>query len=80
MLLFGLEEGHIQMNKVAHNNLRVKLGNLINMHQCFGMHVHILLFDDSIEGLSGNIFNIYMKPYLLNGKSLFVCMKNFQYR
>ena len=47
------------------NNLRVKLGDLVNVHQCldikYGKHVHILLFDDSIEGLSGNIFDIYLK-------------------
>ncbi|KAK0473812.1 hypothetical protein EDD18DRAFT_1397034 [Armillaria luteobubalina] len=48
-----VEEGRIQMNKVAHNYyLRVKL-------------VHILPFDDSIEGLSGNIFDVYLKPYFL---------------
>ena len=44
------------MNKVAHNNLWVKLGILVNIHQCldikYGKHVHILPFDDSIEGLS----------------------------
>jgi len=66
MLLFGLEEGHIEM---AHNNLRVKFGDLVNMHQClniqYGKRVHMLLFDDSIEGLSGNIFNVYLMPYFL---------------
>ncbi|KAF8155075.1 P-loop containing nucleoside triphosphate hydrolase protein [Pholiota molesta] len=43
------------MNKVAHNNLRVKLGDLVNVHQCldikYGKRVHILPFDDSIFGL-----------------------------
>ncbi|KAF8171760.1 hypothetical protein K438DRAFT_2057859, partial [Mycena galopus ATCC 62051] len=27
--------------------------------------VHILPFDDSIERLSGNIFDVYLKPYFL---------------
>ena len=27
----------------------------------------ILPFDDSIEGLSGNIFDVYLKPYFLEG-------------
>ncbi|KAJ6510850.1 P-loop containing nucleoside triphosphate hydrolase protein [Mycena sanguinolenta] len=66
----GVEEGRIQMNKVARNNLRVKLGNLVGVHPCpdipFGKRVHILPFDDSIEGLSGNIFNLYLQPYFLN--------------
>ncbi|KAE9393993.1 valosin-containing protein [Gymnopus androsaceus JB14] len=64
-----VDEGKIQMNKVARNNLRVKLGDLVNVHACndikYGKRVHILPFDDSIEGLSGNIFDVYLKPYFL---------------
>jgi hypothetical protein len=67
-----VEEGKIQMNKVARNNLRVKLGDVAIVHQCpdikYGKRVHILPFDDSIEGLSGNIFDVYLKPYFLEGK------------
>jgi transitional endoplasmic reticulum ATPase len=70
-----VEEGRIQMNKVARNNLRVKLGDLVTVHQCldikYGKRVHILPFDDSIEGLSGNIFDVYLKPYFLEGKPPF---------
>jgi transitional endoplasmic reticulum ATPase len=66
-----VEEGKIQMNKVARNNLRVKLGDLVNVHQCldikYGKRVHILPFDDSVEGLSGNLFDVYLKPYFLEG-------------
>ena len=66
-----VEEGRIQLNKVARNNLRVKLGDIVNVHQCldikYGKRVHILPFDDSIEGLSGNIFDVYLKPYFLEG-------------
>ncbi|KAF7299352.1 AAA ATPase [Mycena indigotica] len=65
----AVEEGRIQMNKVARNNLRVKLGDLVNVHSCldikYGKRVHILPSDDSIEGLSGNIFEVYLKPYFL---------------
>lgn len=68
-----VEEGKIQMNKVARNNLRVKLGDVAVVHQCpdikYGKRVHILPFDDSVEGLSGNIFEVYLKPYFLEGKS-----------
>lgn len=49
----------------------MKLGDLVNVHQCldikYGKRVHILPFDDSIEGLSGNIFDVYLKPYFLEG-------------
>lgn len=65
------------MNKVARNNLRVKLGDLVSVHQCldikYGKRVHILPFDDSIEGLSGNIFDVYLKPYFLEG-NIYVCI------
>ncbi|KIK34664.1 hypothetical protein CY34DRAFT_785282 [Suillus luteus UH-Slu-Lm8-n1] len=64
-----VEEGCVQVNKVARNNLRVKLGDLVNVHQCldikYGKRIHVLPFDDSIEGLSGNIFDVYLKPYFL---------------
>lgn len=67
----NVEEGRIQMNKVARHNLRVKLGDLVNVHACpdikYGKRVHILPFDDSVEGLSGNIFDVYLKPYFLEG-------------
>ncbi|KAJ7263192.1 P-loop containing nucleoside triphosphate hydrolase protein [Mycena haematopus] len=64
-----VEEGRIQVNKVSRNNLRVKLGDLVGVHPCndiiYGKRVHILPFDDSIKGLSGNIFDVYLKPYFL---------------
>lgn len=69
-----VEEGRIQVNKVARNNLRVKLGDIVGVHQCldikYGKRVHILPFDDSIEGLSGNIFDVYLKPYFLEGMDI----------
>ncbi|KAL0576749.1 AAA ATPase cdc48 [Marasmius crinis-equi] len=64
-----VDEGKIQMNKVARNNLRVKLGDVVNVHACpdikYGKRIHVLPFDDSIEGLSGNLFDVYLKPYFL---------------
>lgn len=74
-----VEEGRIQVNKVARNNLRVKLGDIVGVHQCldikYGKRVHILPFDDSIEGLSGNIFDVYLKPYFLEGANIFSWFK-----
>jgi len=67
-----VEKGRIQMNKVVRNNLRVKLGDLVNVHQCLNIkygrrlrRVQILPFDDSVEGFSGNIFKVYLKPSTL---------------
>ena len=67
----AVEEGKILVNKVARNNLRVKLGDFVNVHQCldikYGKRIHVLPFDDSVEGLSGNIFDVFLKPYFLEG-------------
>ena len=42
------------MNKVVRNNLRVRLGDVVSVHQCpdvkYGKRVHILPVDDTIEG------------------------------
>eukprot|EP01092_Planopodium_desertum_P000335 TRINITY_DN1046_c1_g2_i1.p1 TRINITY_DN1046_c1_g2~~TRINITY_DN1046_c1_g2_i1.p1 ORF type:complete len:828 (-),score=234.30 TRINITY_DN1046_c1_g2_i1:70-2223(-) len=57
------------MNKVVRNNLRVRLGDLITVHQLtdvkFGEKIHVLPIAESIEGLSGDLFEVYLKPYFL---------------
>ncbi|GLJ50478.1 hypothetical protein SUGI_1075670 [Cryptomeria japonica] len=63
-------EAHkIRMNKVIRSNLRVRLGDVVSVHQCtdakYGRRVHILPIDDSIEGISGNLFDVYLKPYFM---------------
>ncbi|KAI3896744.1 hypothetical protein MKW98_009597 [Papaver atlanticum] len=64
------EEPKIRMNKVVRSNLRVKLGDIVSVHQCpnvkYGKRVHILPVDDTIEGLTGNLFDAYLKPYFLD--------------
>jgi transitional endoplasmic reticulum ATPase len=59
----------IRMNKVVRSNLRVRLGDIVSVHQCpdvkYGKRIHVLPVDDTIEGLSGNLFEIYLKPYFL---------------
>merc|ERR1711871_1061438 len=63
------EDGKIRMNRVVRNNLRVRLGDIVSVHACpdvkYGKRVHVLPFDDSVEGLSGNLFDTYLKPYFL---------------
>lgn len=53
------------MNKVVRSNLRVRLGDVVSVHQCedvkYGKRVHILPIDDSIEGVTGNLFDAYLK-------------------
>ncbi|GMP33803.1 hypothetical protein CsSME_00006963 [Camellia sinensis var. sinensis] len=60
------EEPKIRMNKVFRANLRAHLGDIVSVHQCpdvkHGKRVHILPIDDTIEGLTGNLFDVYLKP------------------
>ena len=64
-----LEVQRIRLNKVVRKNLKVRLGDIISVHACsdvpYGKRVHVLPMDDSIEGLSGNLFDTYLKPYFL---------------
>ena len=59
------DEPKIRMNKVVRSNLRVRLGDVVSIHQCpdvkYGKRVHILPLDDTIEGITGNIFDAYLK-------------------
>ncbi|KAI3892896.1 hypothetical protein MKX03_012412 [Papaver bracteatum] len=63
------EEPKIRLNKVVRANLRVRLGDVISVHQCpgvkYGTRVHVLPIDDTVEGLTGNLFDAYLKPYFL---------------
>ncbi|XP_050287665.1 uncharacterized protein YNR029C-like isoform X1 [Quercus robur] len=55
----------IRMNKVIRSNLRVRLGDFVSVHQCadvkYGKRVHILPVDDTIEGVTSNLFDAYLK-------------------
>mmetsp|Transcript_2390 Transcript_2390/g.6785 ORF Transcript_2390/g.6785 Transcript_2390/m.6785 type:complete len:813 (-) Transcript_2390:537-2975(-) len=63
------EQPKIRMNKCVRKNLRVRLGDVVSVHQCpdvkYGKRVHILPLDDTIEGVTGNLFDVYLKPYFL---------------
>ncbi|WWC59705.1 transitional endoplasmic reticulum ATPase [Kwoniella dejecticola CBS 10117] len=64
-----IEEGKIAMNKVARGNCAVKLADLVHVSPAndikYGKRIHVLPFADSIEGLSGNLFDVYLRPYFL---------------
>ncbi|OII75677.1 transitional endoplasmic reticulum ATPase protein [Cryptosporidium andersoni] len=64
-----LDEGKIRMNKVVRKNLRVRLGDTISVLECgdvpYGKRIHVLPFDDCLEGITGNLFDAYLKPYFL---------------
>ncbi|KAF0310329.1 Transitional endoplasmic reticulum ATPase TER94 [Amphibalanus amphitrite] len=59
----------VRMNRVVRNNLRVRLGDVVSIQPCpdvkYGKRVHILPIDDTVEGLTGNLFDVYLKQYFL---------------
>jgi transitional endoplasmic reticulum ATPase len=64
-----VENSKIRINKVVRKNLRIRLGDVISVHPCpdikYGQRIHVLPIDDTIEGITGNLFDIYLKPYFL---------------
>ncbi|KAL7545497.1 hypothetical protein ACHAWF_008848 [Thalassiosira exigua] len=63
------DDSSVRMNKVIRKNLRVRLADIVTVSTCgdvpYGKRVHILPLDDTIEGVSGNLFDVYLKPYFL---------------
>ncbi|KAG1660301.1 hypothetical protein FOA52_003322 [Chlamydomonas sp. UWO 241] len=64
-----VDENKIRMNKVVRKNLRVRLADVVSVHQCtdvkYGKRIHVLPLDDTIEGITGNLFDAFLKPYFL---------------
>lgn len=62
-----LEDGKIRMNKVVRQNLKVRLGDLVIVKPSTNTpnltKIHILPFDDTIEGISGDLTQTYLVPY-----------------
>jgi len=63
------EVSKIRMNKVVRKNLRVRLGDVVVVSPCpdvkYGKRIHVLPIDDTIEGITGNLFETFLKPYFL---------------
>lgn len=61
------DDHNVRMNKVVRKNLRVRLADVVTVTSCgdvpYGKRVHILPLDDTIEGVTGNLFEVYLKPY-----------------
>nr|BAF73714.1 valosin containing protein [Haemaphysalis longicornis] len=59
----------IRMNRCVRNNLRVRLGDVVSIQPCpdvkYGKRTHVLPIDDTVEGLAGSLFEVYLKPYFL---------------
>jgi len=63
------DDANVRMNKVVRKNLRVRLGDLVTITPKedvpYCKKIHILPIDDTIQGVSGNLYEVYLKPYFL---------------
>jgi transitional endoplasmic reticulum ATPase len=72
-IALAVEEGDelpnekIRMNKVVRKNLRVRFGDVVQVHPCpdipNGNRIHILPIDDTIEGVTGSLTQTFLVPY-----------------
>ena len=62
-----LDNGKIRMNKCMRKNLKVRLGDMVTVLPSENTpnltKIHILPFDDSVEGISGDLTTSYLIPY-----------------
>lgn len=62
-------DGNIRMNRVVRNNLRVRLGDVVSVIAApdvkYAKRIHVLPIDDTVEGLTGSLFDTFLKPYFL---------------
>lgn len=62
------DDSFVKMNKCVRKNLRVRLADLVTISLCeqdvpYAKRILVLPLDDTIEGVSGNLFDVYLKPY-----------------
>ncbi|KTW27984.1 cell division control protein 48 [Pneumocystis carinii B80] len=64
-----MEDGVARVNRVVRNNLRVRLGDIITIYPCpnikYASRISVLPLADTVEGLTGSLFEVYLKPYFV---------------
>ncbi|ODV89101.1 hypothetical protein CANCADRAFT_133764 [Tortispora caseinolytica NRRL Y-17796] len=64
-----LEDGVARINRVVRNNLRVRLGDLVTVFPCpdirYADRISVLPIADTVEGLTGSLFDAFLKPYFV---------------
>lgn len=64
-----IENGVVRINRCVRNNLRVKLGDIVTIHPCpdikYATRISVLPIQDTVEGITGSLFDVYLKPYFV---------------
>ena len=62
-----IPENMIKLHRMARYNARVKLGDVVGVETANEMpyltKIEVLPIDDTVEGLEGNLFEAFLKPY-----------------
>ncbi|KAJ1679050.1 AAA ATPase cdc48, partial [Spiromyces aspiralis] len=65
-----VEPTKVRLNRVARKNLRVRLGDIVSLHAIDDIkeasYVSIAPYADTIEGLSGDLFETHLKGYFMD--------------
>ncbi|CAI5447520.1 unnamed protein product [Caenorhabditis angaria] len=65
----GCNNEKIKMNRVIRNNLRADLGDVVKITPApqlqYGKRIYVLPIDDTVEGFTGDLFDVFLKPYFL---------------
>ena len=60
----------VRMTKVVRSNLRVRLGDTVELSKftdvATAKSVQVLPFADTVEGLTGDLYDVFVKPYFLS--------------
>jgi transitional endoplasmic reticulum ATPase len=63
----NVQDNSVRMNRVVRTNLRVRLSDVVTITPCpdvkYGKRIHVLPIDDTVENLTGNLFETFLKPY-----------------
>lgn len=64
-----MEDGVARINRCVRNNLRVRLGDIVSIHPCpdikYANRISVLPIADTVEGITGSLFDLYLKPYFV---------------
>lgn len=63
----NIAENQILMNKTVRKNLRVKINDVVRIKPVQDIpnltELHVRAFSDTVEGLSGDLFDVFLAPY-----------------
>ena len=64
-----MPDGVARVNRCVRNNLRVRLGDIVTVHPCpdikYANRISVLPIADTVEGINGSLFDLYLKPYFV---------------